>query len=207
MKLSVVLMVLLLHSSVYAGIRLPARVAKNKSSTVLKENSFAHKLWHKAVRGAGITFAALVITCGGMSCSEFNDEDYDYGDRVYYVRGGKAYAGMVTRELDDDKYLVKVNGTNMQTTVDEQEISGVYNPDQEEFLLEGSAVVLIGDRDGVKYRNGVLKRYYDNDFVEIRITHETMYNDDLVELADPYIIFVNEDASLQDGGFAFGDFN
>ena len=202
MKLTVLLIALCLSVSVYAGKRLP--VLKSKDSViVLKKNAFVSKLW----RGVGITATAFVLTCGSMiGCGEIDGDDYDYGDRVYFVRGGVAYAGMITQELDNDQYLVKVNGTNMQTTVDEDEISGVYDPDSDEYRLEGSGVVLAGNRDGVKYRHGVLKRFYDNEFVEIRITHETMHNDDLVELAEPYIIFVKEGASLQEGGFAFGDF-
>ena len=195
MKLSVVLIVLFMSCGVYASKRWP--VSKN-ILTVLEANPTIGKI----VRGVGSAALIFTLTCGNMSCGVYPS----VGEKLYFVRGGLAYGGVVKQRLDDGMYLVKVNGTNQTTTISKSEIGGEYDPSRDECRLEGSAVVLAGDRDGIKYRNGILKHYYEDGYVEIRITHETMHNDNVVELHEPYTIFVDEDASLHEGGFVIGDF-
>lgn len=153
--------------------------------------------------GAGLL--AITISCTLASCGTgILGEDYDRGDHIYFVRDGVAYSGIVSHELDNDLYVIRnVNGTNMETTVAIDAIKGEYAKGSK---LMGKSVVLQGVADGVKYRHGNIRVVYDNDYVEIKITHQTMYNDDLIKLAEPYRVFVDRDASLQEGGFVIGDY-
>ena len=189
---------LLIFAGAAEAARLPVSSSKNIVS-MLKENPIVGKL----VRGAGYGVLTLAFCVNMMSCGLHAPYA---GDKIYFLRDGLAYGGVVKKQLDDGTYLVKVNGTNQTTTISRSEIGGEYEPSREERLLEGSAVVVAGDRDGIKYRNGVLKRYYNDGYVEIRITHETMHNDNIVELHEPYTIFADEDAPLPKGGFVIGDF-
>ena len=198
MRLTVVLIVLCLSCSVYAVKLWPVFPSKN-ILTVLEANPTIGKL----VRGVGSAALIFTLTCGNMSCGI--SPPYT-GDKLYFMRSGLAYGGAVKQRLDDGTYLVKVNGTEQTTTISKSEIGGEYDPSFDERQREDCAVVLAGDRDEVKHRHGVLKRYYDDGYVEIRITQETMYNNDVVELHEPYTIFADKDAPLDKGGFVVGDF-
>lgn len=159
----------------------------------------------KIQQGVGAGLVAITISCSLASCGNgIFGEEYEFGDHIYFVRDGVAYSGIVDRELDDGSYLIdSINGTNMRTTVAIDEIEGEYIPRP---TLEGQSVILQGISEGIKYRHGSIRVVYDNDYVEIKITHETMYNDDLIKLSEPYRVFVDRDASLQEGGFVIGNY-
>lgn len=199
MRILFLAMFVVVSTAVQAGGSLPSLLHGIKNHRALvSTNAVVAKFQRGVLAGT----AAIVIACGSLGCSE----DYDRGDRVYFVRDGVAYGAEVQRELDDGDYLVRVNDTSTVTTVDKDEIAGEHDADGDERELEGARVVLDGDGDKIKYRRGILKRFYDNNYVEIRITHEVMFNDDVVKLAEPYTIFVRDDISLQEGGFEVGDF-
>ena len=195
-KLIVMLVVLCLSFNVYASKHLPASTSKNIVS-ILKESPALSKFWG----GVGSAALIFILACGNMSCGMGTPY---VGENLYFIRDGLAYGAEVTEYLPNNRYRVKVNGTNKTTTISKSEIEGKRA--RSWFYTSDPSVVLAGNRAGIKYRHGVLKRHYDNDYVEIRITHETMHNDNVIELHEPYIIFVDKDASLEEGGFVYGDF-
>lgn len=179
----------------------PLRHKVKQGFVRISKSPIVSKIQQKVASG----LVAITISCTALSCGNgIFGEGYSRGDNIYFVRNGLAYSGVVERDLGDDLYLIEnINGTNMQTTatIDEIEAQTVYQPE-----LVGRTVVLEGIADGVKYRRGTIREVYENDYVEIRITHEIMYNNDLIRLSEPYRIFIDRERSLNEGGFVIGNF-
>lgn len=200
----ILVLLLFATTSVYANHSL-SWLHQFKHRTISVANStVVDKLLPLLIAGA----AAVMIACSTTGCSEFEyqDYEYEYNERIYFLRNGLAYSGQVKKPLDDDRYVVQVNDTDERTTVSENDIRGRYAPNKKEYFLQGEAVLLEGNREGIKHRHGTIVRFYDDGYVEIRIIYETTFSDDHIELADPYTIFVDENLTLAEGGFVVGNF-
>ena len=163
---------------------------------------------NRKLRPSGFHPVCCVAVCCLIAVRNSNNpppsDECRYGDRVYFSRDGLSYAGVVVKKfLGSGQYQVKITEADrvMLMMVTKDEIEGIHNPDTSSYLFEGQTVVLLGDRDEIRYRHGILRRVYNDNSAEIRIWREIGHDDDVVAIAKPYTIFVQRDIPLIEGGF------
>lgn len=127
--------------------------------------------------------------------------DNSANDQVQFLIKGKLYDG----------YLGVDIGNRLRADVDSpcngdgnchdellRLVTGYLVPAHQDVGLD---VYLLGDRDDIAFRYGVVEEVYDNGYHKIGVYSESYHNGETIHLFKPQYIIIHKAVLLEDGGF------
>ena len=128
------------------------------------------------------------------------------GEQVQFLIDGKLYDGYL--DIDTSERL------RADITVPTERAETLPGGDQFDDLLDtmrgyrvpahqdvGLDVYMLGDRDGIAFRYGIIEEVYDNGYHKIGVYSESYHNGETIHLFRPNYLIIHKAVLLQDGGF------
>lgn len=122
---------------------------------------------------------------------------------VEFLISGKLYAGHLDVDAHE-RLRVDIVAVDDRVEADEyyddllEAVRGYRVPGHQDVGLD---VYMLGDRDGVAFRYGIIEEVYDNGYHKIGVYSESYHSGDTIHLFKPNYLIIHKAVLLQDGGF------
>ena len=153
-----------------------------------------------------VILLTLIFMCGNLSANKSGMlPQGKSGDYVQFLINGKLYDGYLG--VDDNNRIradISIDtelsmGDDTRTDKLLKRIEGYLVPDHQDVGLE---VYLLGDRDDVEFRHGVVEEVYDNGYQKIGVHSESSHSGDTIHFFKPEYLIIHKATLMKDGGFA-----
>ena len=147
-----------------------------------------------------------VFICGNLSAAKSGLLPQGKSDAyVQFLIDGKLYEGYLgidgnnrlRVDISIDSDLVTDDDIRVDAML--SRIEGYLVPGHQDVGLE---VYLLGDRDDVGFRHGVVEEVYDNGYQKIGVYSESYHSGDTIHFFKPEYLIIHKATLMKDGGFA-----
>lgn len=125
------------------------------------------------------------------------------GERVQFLIAGKLYDGYLAIDARErmhtditDRVETLPGGDRYEDLLDA--VHGYRVPAHQDVGLD---VYMLGVRDGIAFRYGIIEEVYDNGYHKIGVYSESYHNGETIHLFKPDYLIIHKAVLLQDGGF------
>ena len=124
----------------------------------------------------------------------------DTREPVQFLVDGKLYDGYLGIDASNCLRAEVTAGDGDSVLVDDMQerLRGYLIPAHQDVGLD---VYMLGDRDEVAFRYGVIEEVYDNGYHKIGVYSEAYHNGETIHFFKPDYLVIHKAVLLQDGGF------
>jgi len=125
------------------------------------------------------------------------------GERVQFLIDGKLYDGYLA--IDDSERMYADITDRVETLPGgdryDDLLDGMHGYRVPAHQDVGLDVYMLGVRDGIAFRYGIIEEVYDNGYHKIGVYSESYHNGATIHLFKPDYLIIHKAVLLQDGGF------